>query len=142
MLSTNFDLTTIDSAVNWLLQKIGTASVLAFHGDMGAGKTTLITAICRAWQVSDTVGSPTFSIINQYAGTRNGAPEIIYHMDLYRLADEEEAARAGVEDALFSGNTCLVEWPERAPGLFPAETVHLKIEVLDNGGRRLIIDRN
>jgi len=79
------------------------------------------------------VGSPTYSIINEYIypGGR------IYHLDLFRLQDEQEAIRAGVEDCLYSGDTCLVEWPEKAPGIFPADSLHVLIEVLDNRTRKI-----
>jgi tRNA threonylcarbamoyladenosine biosynthesis protein TsaE len=100
-------------------------TVFAFHGQMGAGKTTFIHALCDAKGVKDVVGSPTFSIINEYEYDCEGTKKVLFHMDLYRLKDEEEALRAGVEDALFSGYICLVEWPEKAPGLFPDNTVHV-----------------
>ena len=100
---------------------------------MGAGKTTFIQALCKAKKVEDLVGSPTFSLINEYR-----FPEgIIYHLDLYRLKDEEEAIRAGIEDCLYSGEICLVEWPERAPGIFPPDTLHLLIEELDEMKRKI-----
>lgn len=101
---------------------------------MGAGKTTFIHGLCEAKGVTDTVGSPTFSIINEYRypGGR------IFHIDLYRLKDEEEAIRAGVEDVLYSGDICLVEWPERAPEIFPPDTVQIRLEVLDPDTRKII----
>lgn len=142
MFTWNFTLDTIDQAVEWLLTQMGEARVLAFRGSMGAGKTTFITALCRAWQVEDTVGSPTFAIINQYTGIKNQQPANIYHMDLYRLSGEEEAARAGVEDALYSGDICLVEWPEKAAGLFPPDTIYIDIAVAGPVERKLIIGRN
>lgn len=108
--------------------------VFAFHGGMGAGKTTFIHALCTVKGVQDTVGSPTFSIINEYRFPGGK----IFHIDLYRLQDEEEALRAGVEDTLYSGEICLVEWPDRAPGIFPPETVDLRIEVLDPDTRRIV----
>ena len=110
--------------------------VFAFHGGMGAGKTTLIRQLCKAAGVSDAVSSPTFSLVNEYrmGAGRSGT---IYHIDLYRLRDAEEAFHAGVEDCLYSGAYCLVEWPERAPSLFPADTVHLHLEALPDGRRRL-----
>jgi len=115
--------------------------VFAFHGAMGAGKTTFIHALCEIKEVKDVVGSPTFSIINEYAyppaGNETG---ILFHMDLYRLKDEEEAIRAGVEDALYSNNICLVEWPEKAPAIFPSESIDVWIELLNTGGRRLKIN--
>jgi tRNA threonylcarbamoyladenosine biosynthesis protein TsaE len=107
--------------------------IFAFHGGMGAGKTTFIHALCDVKGVLDTVGSPTFSIINEYRFPGGK----IFHIDLYRLRDEEEALRAGVEDTLYSGEICLVEWPDRAPGIFPPETVELRIEVLDPDTRRI-----
>ncbi|HTI09129.1 MAG TPA: tRNA (adenosine(37)-N6)-threonylcarbamoyltransferase complex ATPase subunit type 1 TsaE [Puia sp.] len=111
-----------------LLQK-----VFAFHGSMGAGKTTFIHALCTIKGVTDTVGSPTFSIINEYKYPGGK----IFHIDLYRLKDEEEALRAGVEDVLYSGELCLVEWPDRAPGIFPPDTVEVKIEALDPFTRKI-----
>lgn len=111
-----------------LLQK-----VFAFHGSMGAGKTTFIHALCSIKGVTDTVGSPTFSIINEYRYPGGS----IFHIDLYRLKDEEEALRAGVEDVLYSGEICLVEWPERAPGIFPPDTVDVIIETLDPVTRKI-----
>lgn len=107
--------------------------VFAFHGEMGAGKTTFIHALCDSLGVTDAVGSPTFSIINEYRYPDGR----IFHIDLYRLQDEEEALRAGVEDVLYSGQICLVEWPDRAPGIFPPETVHVSIVATDPLNRRL-----
>src|SRR5690606_13223907 len=108
-------------------KRFPTQKVFAFHAEMGVGKTTFIHALCEALEVKDAIGSPTFSIINEYSGRRNGQEVTIYHMDLYRLRDEEEAARAGVEDSLYSGAICLVEWPEKAAGLFPEETIHVHL---------------
>ncbi|MEO6315658.1 MAG: tRNA (adenosine(37)-N6)-threonylcarbamoyltransferase complex ATPase subunit type 1 TsaE [Chitinophagaceae bacterium] len=119
-----------------LLQRFGTGRVFAFHGQMGAGKTTFIHALCAEMDVSGTVSSPTFSIINEY-GYRGG---LVYHIDLYRLKDEEEALRAGVEDCLYSGNTCLVEWPERAPAIFPDDTIHVYLEAADEQTRLMRVE--
>ena len=113
--------------------------VFAFHGNMGAGKTTFIHALCDLKKVKDVVGSPTFSIINEYAYNENGEEKMIYHIDLYRLKDEEEAIRAGVEDCIFSDHDCFVEWPERIPGILPADTIHVNIELVDSETRRLKI---
>ena len=114
-------------------------TVFAFHGAMGAGKTTFIHALCDEKGVKDVVGSPTFSIINEYEYYCEGTKKGLFHIDLYRLKDDGEAVRAGVEDALFSGYTCLVEWPEKAPGIFPESTVHVYIELVDTRTRRLKI---
>jgi tRNA threonylcarbamoyladenosine biosynthesis protein TsaE len=114
-------------------------NVFAFHGQMGAGKTTFIHALCDVKGVKDVVGSPTFSIINEYEYDCEGTKRVLFHMDLYRIKDEQEALRAGVEDALFSGYICLAEWPEKAPGIFPDNTVNANIELVDTGIRRLKI---
>lgn len=107
--------------------------VFAFEGNMGAGKTTFIHALCDVKGVSSTVGSPTFSIINEY--TSPGGK--IFHIDLYRLKDEEEAIRAGVEDCLYSGDICLVEWPQRAPDIFPPDTIYIAIDMIDPATRKI-----
>lgn len=120
----------------------GAATVFAFHGQMGAGKTTFIHALCDIKGVKDAVGSPTFSLVNEYVYEEKGHQQKLFHIDLYRLKDEEEAIRAGIEDCLYSGNICLVEWPEKAPGIFPEHTLHIYIEVLDAQRRRLRIGNN
>lgn len=116
--------------------------IFVFHGQMGAGKTTFIHALCDAKGVKDVVGSPTFSIINEYEYDCEGTKKVLFHMDLYRIKDEEEALRAGVEDVLYSDYICLVEWPEKAPGIFPDNTVHVFIELVDDKTRRLKISNN
>jgi tRNA threonylcarbamoyladenosine biosynthesis protein TsaE len=110
-------------------------AVIAFYGAMGAGKTTFIHALCDEKEVSSTVGSPTFSIINQYAYPGGN----MYHIDLYRLKDEEDAVRAGVEDCLYSGDICLVEWPERAAAIFPENTLQVHIRAVDQNTRIISI---
>jgi tRNA threonylcarbamoyladenosine biosynthesis protein TsaE len=102
--------------------------VFAFHGEMGAGKTTIIGALCHCKGVEDVTGSPTFSIINEYSYSEEGETEKMFHIDLYRLKDEEEVVQAGVEDCIYSGWVCMVEWAEKAPGLFDENTVHVYIE--------------
>lgn len=115
-------------------QQFKEAKVFAFHGQMGAGKTTTIAALCRHKGVQDAVGSPTFSIINEY--TYDGGRKI-YHIDLYRLRDMEEIIQSGVEDAVYSGEICMVEWPGKAPELFDDSTIHVQISALDNGTRKV-----
>lgn len=134
-----FSLDTIHEAAARFWQLVKNATVFAFHGDMGAGKTTFIHALCDAKGVKDVVGSPTFSIINEYEYDCEGTKKGLYHMDLYRIKDEEEALRTGVEDALLSGYICLVEWPEKAPGIFPDDTVQVSIKIKDGNLRQLII---
>ncbi|HEY6504081.1 MAG TPA: tRNA (adenosine(37)-N6)-threonylcarbamoyltransferase complex ATPase subunit type 1 TsaE [Chitinophagaceae bacterium] len=135
----HFSLKNIRETAEAFWKLAGNTKVLAFHGQMGAGKTTFIHALCDAKGIKDAVGSPTFSIINEYAYTENGMAKKMFHLDLYRLKDEEEAMQAGVEDALYSNNTCLVEWPEKAPGIFPEDTLHIYIEIIDSANRKLRI---
>lgn len=130
-----FDLGHIHKAARNFLTEAGAKKVFAFHGNMGAGKTTFIHALCDEKKVSSKVGSPTFSIINEYIYPDGK----IFHIDLYRLRDEEEAIRAGVEDCLYSGEICLVEWPERAPGIFADDTTHVYIDPIDQHTRKITI---
>ncbi|MCC6287669.1 MAG: tRNA (adenosine(37)-N6)-threonylcarbamoyltransferase complex ATPase subunit type 1 TsaE [Chitinophagaceae bacterium] len=132
------------------LDKIGEAAhifwqnidgkIFAVEGDMGAGKTTFITALCHAKGVKSPVSSPTFSLINEYSYIENGVTHPIYHIDLYRVKDEQEAINAGIEDCLYSGNICFVEWPQKAPHLLPENTVHIYIEASGENTRLLKID--
>ena len=132
----NYTLTSIQSAAEELWNIVKDNKVLAFHGVMGAGKTSFIHALCDFLEVESSVGSPTYSIINQYQSKKAGT---IYHMDLYRLKDEEEALQAGVEDAIYSGNLCFVEWPEKAPGLFPENTAHIYIDIVNEDSRTITV---
>lgn len=136
-----FSLDTISEAAARFWETAGSSTVYAFHGDMGAGKTTFIHALCDAKGVKDVVGSPTFSIVNEYVFSNGGSGKI-FHIDLYRLRDEEEAIQAGIEDCLYSDHICLVEWPDRSPGIFPEDTVHVYIDAIDSSFRRLRINRN
>ncbi len=111
--------------------------IIAFHGEMGAGKTTFISAFCKSLGVTDAISSPTFSIINQY---KTNVGETIYHMDLYRIKYEEEALMAGVEECFYSGAWCLVEWPEKIPSLFPDDTVECHISNISINERKLQIN--
>jgi tRNA threonylcarbamoyladenosine biosynthesis protein TsaE len=135
----SFSLDNIYIVAKEFWKKAGNKTVISLHGPMGAGKTTFIHALCDARNVKDIVGSPTFSIINEYEYDCEGTKKALFHIDLYRLKDEEEAMKAGVEDCLYSGNLCLVEWPEKAPGIFPSDTVHAFIEILDDKTRQLKI---
>ncbi|HMO87919.1 MAG TPA: tRNA (adenosine(37)-N6)-threonylcarbamoyltransferase complex ATPase subunit type 1 TsaE [Lacibacter sp.] len=108
--------------------------VFAFDASMGAGKTTFIHALCDQLGVTEPVSSPTFSLINEY---ETGEGELLYHLDLYRLRDEEEAIRAGVEDVLHSGAVCFVEWPQKAPSLLPPDTVWVHLNITGTQERLL-----
>jgi tRNA threonylcarbamoyladenosine biosynthesis protein TsaE len=131
-----FTITGIREAAEQLHTLAAGKKVMAFAGDMGAGKTTFIHALCEVMGVKDVVSSPTYAIINQYLAV---PAQTVYHIDLYRLKDEEEAVNAGVEDCLYSGNRCFVEWPQRAPGIFPDDTMYVLIAVIDDTTRKLTV---
>lgn len=105
----------------------------AFYGQMGAGKTTLIKAICQELGVIEEVNSPTFAIVNEYEGN-NGT---IYHFDFYRINRPEEALDFGLFDYFDSGNICLMEWPECVETLLPDDTIKIKITVIDENTRKI-----
>lgn len=138
-----FTLLEIDDVANEFWKEFGNNNhaVFAFHGQMGAGKTTFIHALCEAKNVEDVISSPTYSIVNEYGYHENGNEKLIYHIDLYRLKDETEAIEAGIEDCIFSDHICLVEWPEKAPGLFPAETIKVFIDTVDSNTRKINVER-
>lgn len=132
----SFTLTEIKQAAKQVFEFGNDKKVWAIHGEMGAGKTTFIHALCEYLGVTSAIGSPTYSIINEYKSEKAGE---IYHMDWYRLKDEEEALQAGVEDCLFSGNFCFVEWPERASALLPDDCLHIWLRVFNQETRQLSI---
>lgn len=113
---------------------IGDHRVIAFHGEMGAGKTTFIKALCAEFGVTDNVASPTFAIINEYLA---GDGSTIYHFDLYRMETIADLQNIGVEDYFYSGNFCLVEWPELAEPLFPNNVLNVTITVLPDKTRKI-----
>lgn len=116
-----FRLSEIQEVAQALLQAYGDRKVIALHGEMGAGKTTFVHALADVLGVTSPVSSPTYALIHEY----QYGQDFLYHMDWYRLKDEEEAMQAGIEEILFSGQRCVVEWPERADGLLPADTLHV-----------------
>lgn len=131
-----FKIGDLSNVTQAFLSEIGSAKCIAFHGEMGVGKTTFISSVCNQLGVISNVSSPTFSIINEYATTENN---IVYHIDLYRLKNESEAITAGVEDCMHSGSFCFVEWPERTPGLFPENTAHCFLSIVGPDERKLKI---
>jgi tRNA threonylcarbamoyladenosine biosynthesis protein TsaE len=131
--------TELDPFAQAFWNEVKDARVFAVHGEMGAGKTTTIAALCRAKGVQDAISSPTFSIINEYAYTEHGFLKKLFHIDLYRLRSHEEVAQAGVEDCVYSDAICFVEWPEKAPHLFDENTVHLVLEPVSETVRHVKI---
>lgn len=113
----------LPDAAKKILELAGSNRVFLFYGEMGAGKTTLIKALCNELNVEDTVSSPTFSIVNEYSGSN----KIIYHFDFYRIKNETEAFDLGYEDYLFSEAYCFIEWPEKISNLLPSKFVELKL---------------
>ncbi len=126
----------IADAAREFVQHIGERRVFAFYGGMGAGKTTFIRAICEELGVTDAVTSPTFSIVNEYASAH--AP--VYHFDFYRINCLAEAMDLGFNDYAYSGNICLMEWPELIEELLPEDTVSVHIEPQEDGTRVVRID--
>jgi tRNA threonylcarbamoyladenosine biosynthesis protein TsaE len=120
-------------------KQVKNTKVFAFHGEMGAGKTTIISALCHYKGTKDVTGSPTFSIINEYSYSESKENKKIFHIDLYRLKDEEEVIQAGIEDCVYSGFICMVEWPEKAPDIFDDTTVHVFIEPISETERKVKI---
>ncbi len=119
-----------------ILSHAPTSRIFLFYGDMGAGKTTLIKSLCKALGSNDNITSPTFSIVNEYAG-----PNKIYHFDFYRLKNQTEALDIGCEEYFYSGNYCFIEWPEKIPDLLPSHFVKIQIEVLPDNSRRIVLTK-
>ena len=130
-----YGLNDIESAAGRFIELTDGHSIFAFHGNLGAGKTTFIQAVCRKLGVKENVSSPTFSIINQYQTANN---KTIFHIDLYRIKDIGEAINAGVEECIYSGDLCFIEWPEKIPSLLPAGIVNVFIEPVSDTERKLV----
>ena len=118
------------------LGKAGHCPVWLFHGEMGAGKTTFIKSLCVGLGVKDAMSSPTFSIINEYQTADN---KKIYHFDFYRIKNEAEAYDIGTEEYFYSGELCLIEWPEKISSLIPAEYADVSITVENQNHRTIAL---
>jgi tRNA threonylcarbamoyladenosine biosynthesis protein TsaE len=130
------DLTNLPDAARSFLEKNRDKKIFAFYGDLGAGKTTFIKALCNELNVIDIVSSPTFSIINEY---QNEQGMVIYHMDFYRLEKLEDALEIGLEDYFSTDNYCFIEWPEKIDELLPTQTTYVKIARKTDNARVLEI---
>ena len=122
-------------AASELIKAIGEHTIIALHGGMGAGKTTLIREIASQMGVVDSVTSPTFAIVNHYTTSEDRS---IYHFDFYRIERVEEAYDFGYEEYFFSGDLCFVEWPEKISELLPEDTLHVNIELTTDNNQRVI----
>ncbi|MEO8567536.1 MAG: tRNA (adenosine(37)-N6)-threonylcarbamoyltransferase complex ATPase subunit type 1 TsaE [Ginsengibacter sp.] len=132
-----FKLDEIDSIVKKFLGYSLGYKIFTFTGDLGAGKTTFIDAVCKQKGVIDAVTSPTYSLIHEYETIDK---EIIYHMDFYRLNNIEEAIDAGVEECIFSGEICMIEWPSKIENILPEKIVKSEIFLLNNNQRKLVVE--
>ena len=127
-------LDTIHEAAKEVIKGMGDGKVFAFYGKMGAGKTTFIKALCEVLGVKDVITSPTFAIINEYT---DGNDNPIYHFDFYRIKKLEEVYDMGYEDYFYSGNLCLLEWPELVEDVLPENVIKVTIEEQPDGSRLL-----
>ena len=124
------------NAAETFLKHFGENRIFAFYGSMGAGKTTIIKAICKALGAVDIVSSPTFTLVNEY---RTSKGEILYHIDFYRIKKQEEVFDFGIEEYLTGESYCFMEWPELVEELLPEETINIRISVDENEQRTLLI---
>lgn len=132
-------LNTLESVVPEILEALGSSKVVVLAAEMGAGKTTLIAAICKYLKVKDTIGSPTYSIINEYHYEENQLTKKVFHMDLYRLKSEAEALDIGIEDYLFSNEFCFIEWPQIIENLLPENIKKIDIQINEDLSRKIIL---
>jgi len=128
---------TIDKSAREFLKLFDKHRIFAFYGEMGAGKTTFIKAICKAAGVKDLVSSPSFALIYEYSSETG---QYFYHFDLYRIKEITELYDLGYEDYFYGEDICFIEWPERAEELLPTDTVKVKFTVKEDGSRLLFVD--
>ena len=130
-----YSLSEIDEVANELLPQIN-SNIVLLNGEMGAGKTTMIKALCKALKCPDVVSSPTFSLINEY---RTVDHKPLYHFDCYRIINEEEAYDIGAEEYLYSGHLCLIEWSENIQSLLPENCSLVTLEKVDSTTRKITL---
>ena len=126
----------LDAAAAGFLEAVGENRLIAFYGNLGAGKTTFIKALCDRLGVDDNVCSPTFTIVNEY---RAADGDSVFHFDFYRIDSLREAQDLGLEEYFYSGCFCFMEWPEKIAELLPEETVEVHIEPLDESTRKISV---
>ena len=131
-------LDSLHEAAQAFIETMDDRTVYAFHGSMGAGKTTFIKAICEVLGVEDVINSPTFAIANEYRSEKSN--ELIYHFDFYRINSVSEAVEIGTEDYFYSGALCFIEWPDKIEELLPHDVINVMIEENEDGIRTLTIN--
>lgn len=132
-----FTLQEIQTVAKQILSTPSLKKVITFHAEMGVGKTTLIKELVKQLGVEDNSSSPTFSLVNQYETTSG---ETVFHFDLYRLNSEEEGYDMGIDEYFYSGNWCLIEWPEKTPNLIPIDHASIYIKLNKDGSRELTLN--
>jgi tRNA threonylcarbamoyladenosine biosynthesis protein TsaE len=137
MLLNSRSLTQLPKIASDILSFAANERIFLFYGDMGAGKTTLIKALCESLGTKEPVTSPTFSIVNEYIGGSHK----IYHFDFYRLKNQIEALDMGYEEYFYSDAYCFVEWPEKIPTLLPEHHLSVKIKVINPESRQIILEK-
>lgn len=137
LINKTYQLADLPEIAKLLADQVLLFKVVTFEGNLGSGKTTLIKALCQLLGVNEMVSSPTFSLVNEYETSNLGNSKGIYHIDLYRLKSEEEAIGAGIEEYMFSGDLCLIEWPERAWGIIPDDILRVMLDSPDIDHRHI-----
>lgn len=126
----------LSAVASEVIGMLPTHRIVCFHGEMGAGKTTFIKVVCEALGVADAMSSPTFSIVNEY---RDQEGKSIYHFDFYRIEKQEEALDIGVEEYFYSGDLCLIEWPEMISTLIPENHLEISIKLVGENAREITL---
>ena len=130
-----FTLEQINQVAKKILDK-NPHKVILLNGEMGVGKTTLIKELAKILGVTEPTSSPTFSLVNEYQASNN---QLVYHFDVYRLKNENEALDMGIDEYLYSGNWCFIEWAEKIPNLLPQQHSVIDIKLLSHNERELIL---
>ncbi len=132
------DIGSLDGAAQDFLKHFNAPAVFAFYGEMGAGKTTFIKALCKRLQVEDVVTSPTFALVNEYTTSQNRK---VFHLDFYRIESVNEVFDLGYEEYFYQHNYCFIEWPELIEILLPQDTVRVSVKVGKDGARIISVDQ-
>jgi tRNA threonylcarbamoyladenosine biosynthesis protein TsaE len=121
-------------------RRLHRGAVVALHGPLGAGKTTLVKGIARSLAIEDPVTSPSFTLIAEYGGSHEGLPIVLYHVDLYRISHPQEIEDLGIEEILGGSGICVIEWAEKAAEFLPDSAIHVEIGLLDGENRNVEIE--